>query len=111
MNQILELFKSLKVNESWTYDGFRRKDLTRFTNSYHRYPARFIPALINRLIKQYSKREDLVCDPFVGGGTALIEGLLLQRQALGIDINPVAYLIARAKTTYISLQRPVSLII
>jgi DNA modification methylase len=101
MNQILELFKSLKEDESWTFDGFRRKDLTRFTNSYHRHPARFIPALVNRLIKQYSKREDLICDPFVGGGTALIEGLLLQRHALGVDINPVAYLITRAKTTCI----------
>jgi DNA modification methylase len=99
MNQILELFKSLKEDESWTFDGFRRKDLTRFTNSYHRYPARFIPALVYRLIKQYSKREDLICDPFVGGGTALIEGLLLQRHVLGVDVNPVAYLIARAKTT------------
>ncbi|MEM3551767.1 MAG: DNA methyltransferase [Candidatus Bathyarchaeia archaeon] len=100
-NKILRLFRSLKVDESWTYESFRRKDLTRLTNSYHRYPARFIPELVNRLIKQHSKKEDLICDPFMGGGTALIEGLLLQRHTLGLDINPVAYLITKAKTTCI----------
>jgi len=101
MKQALELFGSLKVDESWTFEGFRRKDITRLTNSYHRYPARFIPQLVNRLIKLHSKEEDFVCDPFAGGGTALIEGLILRRQTLGVDINPVAYLITKTKTTCI----------
>ncbi len=41
-------------------------------------------------------------DPFVGGGTALVEGMLLGRRAVGIDINPIACLISRVKTTPIS---------
>ena len=39
---------------------------------------------------RYSSSGDLVLDQFVGGGTTLIEAKLLNRNAIGIDINPLA---------------------
>lgn len=102
---IQDYFASLETDETWTYEGFRRKDITRLTNSYHRYPAKFIPQLPNRLIGQYSKKEEFVLDPFAGGGTTLIEGLVLQRRMLGVDINPVSYLIMKTKTNVIESGR------
>jgi DNA methylase len=48
-------------------------------------------------IRSYSSRGDLVCDPFSGRGTTLLQGLLLERRAVAVDINPVAYCISAAK--------------
>jgi hypothetical protein len=48
-------------------------------------------------IRKYSFRGDLICDPFCGRGTTLLQGLLLQRRAIATDINPVAYCISAAK--------------
>lgn len=43
-----------------------------------------------------------VLDPFCGRGTTLYAARLAGRQAVGIDINPVAVAIARAKTVQVS---------
>jgi DNA modification methylase len=40
----------------------------------------------------------LILDPFCGCGTTLLESILLQRPAIGVDNNAVAYLISKAKT-------------
>jgi hypothetical protein len=39
-----------------------------------------------------------VLDPFCGGGTVLVEALLAGRSAIGRDINPVAEVVAKART-------------
>ena len=38
----------------------------------------------------YSEEKEYILDPMVGSGTSLIEAKLLNRNALGIDINPEA---------------------
>jgi len=43
-----------------------------------------------------------VGDIFCGSGTTLVEALTLKRHAVGIDANPLACLIARSKTTFLS---------
>jgi DNA modification methylase len=98
VKRILEYFASLKVDESWTYADLTPKEITYLTHSYHRYPAKFIPQLANRLIRMYTERGEVVLDPFVGSGTTIVEGLLLGRPVIGIDVNPVSYLICKAKT-------------
>ncbi|MBI3329745.1 MAG: MerR family DNA-binding transcriptional regulator [Nitrospinae bacterium] len=69
------------------------------THSLHPYPAKFIPQIPNALIQELSSVGDSVLDPFCGSGTTLVEALLLKRQAIGVDANPLACLVARAKTT------------
>jgi len=69
------------------------------THALHPYPAKFIPQIPNTLIQELSSVGDTVLDPFCGSGTTLVESLLLRRHAVGIDANPLACLIARAKTT------------
>ena len=41
----------------------------------------------------------VVLDPFCGSGTVLVEALLRNHAPIGIDTNPIARLITRAKTT------------
>lgn len=69
------------------------------THSLHPYPAKYIPQIPNALIQELSSVGDTVLDPFCGSGTTLVEALLLKRHAVGVDANPLACQIARAKTT------------
>lgn len=69
------------------------------THSLHPYPAKYIPQIPNALIQELSSVGDTVLDPFCGSGTTLVEALLLKRHVVGVDANPLACLIARAKTT------------
>lgn len=45
----------------------------------------------------WSNEGDVVLDPFSGRGTTAFESLLNGRKAIGIDVNPVAVCISRAK--------------
>lgn len=72
------------------------------THTFYRYPGRFPPRLAERVIGSLSLPGDLVLDPFAGGGTALVEAALQGRNAVGADLNPLAVLVSRAKTTALS---------
>lgn len=89
------------IDESWSFEGIDRRQTSYITHSYHRYPAKFIPQLVSRLILENSEMQDLVCDPFMGSGTTLVESLVNRRRSYGSDVNPVAVLISKAKTTVI----------
>ncbi|NEH50728.1 hypothetical protein GR210_18310 [Rhizobium leguminosarum] len=75
----------------------------RATHLFHSYPAKLllnIPLFFINCTK-YSSPNDVVYDPFSGSGTVLVEALLAGRRALGADANPLARLIATAKTTHV----------
>jgi DNA modification methylase len=40
-----------------------------------------------------------VIDPFMGSGTTIVESIVNQRIGIGTDINEIAYLVAKVKTT------------
>ena len=54
------------------------------------YRGNFAPQVARNVIEMYSEPGDFILDPMVGSGTTLIEAKLLNRNALGIDINPEA---------------------
>jgi DNA modification methylase len=98
-NDVLSVFEKLNLDDSWAFEGLTQGDTNYITHGYHRYPAKFIPQLASRLINDFSKKDDLVVDPFMGSATTLVEAKVLGRRSVGVDINPVAYLIAKAKVT------------
>lgn len=73
------------------------------THSFYRYPARFSPQFARRAIEVFTEPGDTVFDPFMGGGTTVVEALSLGRRCIGSDINPLAKFLARAKTTPITV--------
>jgi DNA modification methylase len=85
------------VTEDWTFAHLTREETLWGPHGYHRYPAKFIPQLVSRLIELYSVPGDLVGDPFLGSATTGIEALRLGRRFRGSDISQVALLISRAK--------------
>lgn len=66
---------------------------------FNKYPTRYISAVPRFVINAYSKRGEIVLDPFCGSGTTAIEAMLLGRDAISIDIDPFARLLIKAKTT------------
>ena len=72
------------------------------THGFYHYPARFSPVVARAAIQLFSRKNDWVLDPFMGGGTAIVEGLALGRRMIGVDINPLAHFVASVRTTPLS---------
>ncbi len=53
-----------------------------------KYRGNWSPYVPRNLILRYSKPGDWVLDQFMGSGTTLVEAKLLNRNAIGVDINP-----------------------
>jgi hypothetical protein len=71
------------------------------THPFHTYPARMHPATARALVELFCDRAPagaVVVDPFAGSGTTLVEARAVGVDAVGVDLNPLAVLIARAKT-------------
>jgi DNA modification methylase len=52
------------------------------------------------LLLRYSKEGDTVLDQFAGGGTTLVEAKLLNRNIIGVDVNPIALERCHEKTSF-----------
>ena len=64
---IKRAFVTLKPREEWSFRDAGRSQTTAFTHDYHRYPAKFIPQIVRKLIKDYAPSgTQVVCDPFGG---------------------------------------------
>lgn len=84
-------------NEDWTFAGV---DTQYMTHGFHMYPARMIPQIAKKLIDKFtSSHRDIVLDPFCGSGGVLVESMLKGNTSIGVDVNPLAILIAKVKTT------------
>lgn len=72
------------------------------THNYYRYPARFSPKFVREVIELFSEPGDVILDPFVGGGTTLVEALAANRYSIGFDVSPIATFVSKAKTVTLS---------
>ncbi len=76
-----------------------KENISGLTHNFYRYPARFSPKFVREVIEVYSKPGDVILDPFVGGGTTLVEALASNRHSIGFDVSPIASFVTEAKTT------------
>ncbi|MCX6778204.1 MAG: DNA methyltransferase [Candidatus Micrarchaeota archaeon] len=101
-NQTLESYSAgqavLQIQQTESWD-FEFADTQCNTHGMHNYPARMVPQIAERLIKKYSQPGQLIYDPMCGSGTALVEAMLCGRRAIGTDLNPLAILLSKVKTT------------
>ncbi len=99
---------SSKKNTIWEPDDFDLETTTvwsfpkrgKWATHSATYRGNWSPYIPRNLIVRYSKEKDLILDQFVGSGTTLVEAKLLNRNILGIDINPAALELCKAATNF-----------
>lgn len=64
------------------------------------YRGNFAPQIARNVLLNYSSEGEMVLDPMCGSGTTLIEARLLNRNAIGYDINQNAVDITRARLAF-----------
>lgn len=85
----------------WTFQGENTRELT---HCYHDYPARMIPQIARQFLNLFAKNQKgLLLDPYCGTGTTLVEGFIKGFDVVGLDLNPLARLISKAKTMVFDL--------
>ena len=98
--QIIQLFNLKQIDNDWSFAEYKPSDTGKWTHNYHRYPAKFIPQLVEKLIDEYISTKDAhINDPFMGCGTTIVSALSKGFRASGTDINKIAYLITKVKST------------
>ncbi len=90
-------FDNIPENREWAFESVRSTE--QWTHGYHRYPAKFLPDVVRKIIEEYAKGSNLIADLFAGCGTTLVEAKVHGISSVGVDINPVAQLITKVKTT------------
>lgn len=65
-----------------------------------KYRGNWSPYIPRNLLLRYSKEGDLILDQFAGGGTTIVEAKLLNRNIIGVDINPYAINRCREKIAF-----------
>jgi hypothetical protein len=80
-----------------------------WTHNFYRYPARFSPHFAATAIECFSNPSELVLDPYMGGGTAVVEGIAAGRNVVGNDLNSLATFITRVKLMRLSFAESLAL--
>ena len=73
-----------------------------YTHDFYKYPARFSPSFARFILDSLTEPGDYVLDPFMGGGTTIVEAVASGRHAIGSDVNELARFVTRVKTTPLS---------
>src|SRR5436309_4526069 len=74
-------------------------DRSNFTHGFHKYPAKYIPEIPRWAIRKFTAPGESVLDPFCGSGTTNVEARLQGRNSYAIDVDPLARLLTKVKTT------------
>lgn len=103
-DEIIHLFKSSTTDKSWSFIEYKPSETSKLTHCYHRYPAKFIPQLVEKLMDEYliGIKEPHVNDLFMGSGTTVVCAITRGYKASGTDINYISELITRVKSTPIN---------
>jgi len=74
------------------------REHTYLSHAWHQYKGKFYPQLVRSTFVIAGLLEgSRVLDPFVGSGTTLVETYLNNLVGLGVDLNPLAAYLSRAK--------------
>lgn len=86
---------------------FKEDDTREYTHGIHSYPAMMVCPISRNIIKTMKGIMPIssLLDPFSGSGTVLVEGMLSGIANIsGNDINPLALLLTKVKTTQLDIS-------
>ncbi|MCK4524565.1 type I restriction enzyme HsdR N-terminal domain-containing protein, partial [candidate division WOR-3 bacterium] len=91
------------IKKEFDYDSIKipseiavKKQAAKRHFGVHGYFTKQAWNVVQHYIQNFSKRGDIVLDPFGGGGSTVIESLMIHRKAIHIDLNPLSVLITKS---------------
>jgi site-specific DNA-methyltransferase (cytosine-N4-specific) len=87
------------ISSVWDFPEIGSTQSGYLTHDFLRWYGKLIPQLVSRLLDMYTLEDDLVLANFSGSGTVCLEAHLANRNAIGIDANPLALLLSKVKST------------
>ena len=99
-----EKFNSLTLEseDHWDYRGNTNSERD-YVHGFCTYPAMMVPKMQREMLdvclEHLQDTTPCLLDPFAGSGTILVEGMLRGLDIVGIDVNPLAILLCKVKTT------------
>lgn len=106
---LVEKFNSLTLEseDHWDYRGNSNSERD-YVHGFCTYPAMMVPKMQREMLEvclgELSTLRPRLLDPFAGSGTILVEGMLKGLDIVGIDINPLAVLLCKVKTTIVNVK-------
>ncbi len=92
------LYASLDLALSWSEQALPQAERTKHVHGLHPYLGKFIPQLVEELLRRHFRPGQGVYDPFCGSGTTLVEANVYGCDAIGCDISAFNCLLAEVKT-------------
>lgn len=98
--RLLSLLKDRETDgDFWSLKDRDRRDSA---HCIFQYPAMMVPLVQRRLLASILEAKpsiQSIYDPFVGSGTSLVSGMHFGLDVFGNDVNPLAVLISRVRTS------------
>ncbi len=90
------------LNLNWRERDLPERERTKHVHRLHPYLGKFVPQLVETFLRKYQPR--IVCDPFCGSGTTLVEANAVGIASVGCDISPFNCLLSKVKTDSYDLE-------
>ena len=92
------IYAELDLDLSWSERELPERERTKHVHRLHPYLGKFIPQLVEELLRRHVPAGGAVLDPFAGSGTTLVQGLESGHPVAGIDLAAFNCLLMRVKT-------------
>lgn len=87
------------------WDFGRSGGVTNYSvHSIGEYPSKIRPLVFHEIVKRFSKKGDIILDPFCGCGTMAVESKILGRHSINYDINPNAINLTQEKLNKLTIE-------
>ena len=95
-----QLYESIEYDAglSWSEQELPQRLRTKHVHSLHPYLGKYVPQLVEELLRRYVRPGGRVLDPFAGSGTTLVQALESGHDSLGVDIAAFNCLLMQVKT-------------
>jgi hypothetical protein len=91
-----------RLNLNWREKDLPERQRTKHVHRLHPYLGKFVPQLVEIFLRKY--QPSVVCDPFSGSGTTLVEAMTLGIDSVGADISEFNCMLTRVKTRSYDLR-------
>ena len=83
---------------SWTEREMPQKMRTKHVHGIHPYLGKFVPQLVDYFLNHDLKGARMICDPFMGSGTTLVQANTRGIPSIGMDVSKFNVMLCNVKT-------------